>query len=154
MASRLEGQDELIRRLRALGEARPLLRQLQLMTVREAKQRVPRKTGHLGRSIVPGSISGNSAFVEARTPYAAHVEYGTRPHVIRPKRKGSLAWPANAAGRRLSGRARTNSGRLIFAKMVRHPGTKGQPYLVPGAKAALLRGGFRNIVVKSWNEAA
>lgn len=154
MSATLRGDDELIRRLRAIGEPRPLLRRIQLEAVKEAKARVPRKTGHLGRSIVPGGLSDSFAIVEARTPYAAFVEFGTRSHTIRPRRAGALAWPANASGRRLSGRRRTNSGRLIFAKQVRHPGTTAQPYLVPGAKAALLRGGFRNVVIKRWNEAA
>lgn len=154
MATRLEGDDALLRRLRAIGEPRPFLRALQLETIVEAKRLVPRKTGYLGRSIVPGSITGRSAFVEARTPYAAAVEFGSRPHVIRPKRGSVLAWPADASGRRLSGRRRTNAGRLIIARKVNHPGTKAQPYLVPGAKRALSRAGFKNIVYKKWNEAA
>ena len=154
MSVRITGDDDLIKRLKAIGEPRPLLRQLQLAAVAEAKALVPRQTGHLARSIVPGSISGTSALVEARTPYAGYVEFGTAAHTIRPRKAATLAWPANASGRRLSGRRRTNSGRLIFAKQVRHPGTKAQPYLVPGAKAALLRGGFRDIVVRRWNRAA
>lgn len=154
MSGRLEGQDKLQRRLKAIKSGRPLLRAIQVAAVEEANALVPRKTGHLGRSIVPGSLTNTSALIHARANYAAYVELGTRAHVIRPRTKGVLAWPASASGRRLSGRARTNSGRLIIARRVNHPGTKPQPFLLPGAKAALLRGGFRNIVVKKWNEAA
>lgn len=153
MASKVTGQEALLRRLKAIGEPRPLLRALQLQTIREAKLLVPRKTGHLGRSIVAGSVTGNSATVEARTGYAAVVEFGSKPHVIRPKNGKVLAWPA-AGNARLSGRARTGSGRRIIARIVHHPGTKPQPYLVPGAKAALTKGGFRDTVVKNWNNAA
>jgi hypothetical protein len=43
---------------------------------------------------------------------------------------------------------------MTFARKVNHPGTKPQPFLLPGAKAALARGGFRDIIVKEWNAAA
>lgn len=152
MASKVTGQEALLRRLKAIGEPRPLLRALQLQTVREAKLLVPRQTGHLRRSIVAGSISGNSATVEARTGYAAFVEFGTKAHTIRPKNKKVLSWPASGSAR-LSGRTKTG-GRRIIARVVNHPGTKAKPYLVPGAKKALERGGFRDTVVKNWNNAA
>jgi hypothetical protein len=155
MSGELRGQKALSRRLRAIQTARPLLQTIQLDAVAEAKRLVPRKTGHLGRSIVPGGIGPSFAIVSARTPYAAVVEFGSRPHVIRPKRAGGvLAWPASESGRRLSGRRRTNAGPMVIARKVNHPGTRPQPYLVPGAKAALSRGGFRRIIVKQWNEAA
>lgn len=151
----VKGTRQLQARLRAIGETRPMLRSLQIATVSEAQARVPRKTGHLQRSIVPGSLSDTSATVEARTPYAAAVELGSRPHVIRPKRRRVLAWPENAADRTLAGRPRKNmKGRMVFAGKVNHPGTKAQPYLVPGAKAAVENGGFRDIVVERWNDAA
>lgn len=152
MAVRLEGQDALIRRLKAIGEPKPLLRAIQLQTVREAKLLVPRKTGNLGRSIVPGDLSASSATVEARARYAAFVELGTRPHTIRPKNKRTLAFPAPGSAT-LAGRTKVG-GRRIFAKVVHHPGTKPKPYLLPGARKALARGGFRDRIVKNWNEAA
>jgi hypothetical protein len=153
MSGRLRGQKELSRRLRAIDSARPLLRTIQLDAVAEAKRLVPRKTGHLARSIVPGGLGNDFAIISARTPYAAVVELGSRPHVIRPRRASVLAWPAGSGDRRLSGRPRRGA-RMAFARKVNHPGTRPQPYLVPGAKAALLRGGFRRIVIKQWNEAA
>lgn len=148
----MKGKRELEHRLTAIGNTRTLFQHLQLLTIAGAKAKVPRKTGHLGRSIVPGHLDAEHAAVEARTPYAAAVEYGTKAHEIRPKNRQALAFPASGSGRRLSGRARTASGRLIFAKVVHHPGTRAQPYLVPAAKAAVGKGG--PVIVDAWNDAA
>ena len=154
----LRGKRQLQARLKAIGETQVLLREIQLETIAEAKRLVPRKTGHLGRSIFPGRVSDDSAIIEARTPYAAAVEFGTKRHVIVPKRARVLAWPATQGGRRLSGRARTKGGKptgpTAFAMKVNHPGTKAQPYLVPAAEKALRRHGFKNLIVKRWNDAA
>jgi hypothetical protein len=155
--SELEGADALLRRLRAIGDTHAMLRVIQLEAVAEAKRLVPRKTGALGRSIAPGALGRTSALVEARMPYAAPVELGSRPHVIKPKRAKVLAWPSGG-NRRLSGRSRTKGGKPtgphIFARVVHHPGAKPHPYLMPGAIRALKRGGFRNIITKQWNDAA
>jgi len=141
-----------LRRLRAIGEPRPLLRALQHETVAQAKLLVPRKTGNLGRSIVPGSISGKSAIVEVNAKYAAFVEFPTKPHIIRPRNRKALAFPASASDARLSGRTRVG-GRRIFARVVHHPGTKAQPFLLPGARNALKTAGI-DVIVSSWNGAA
>lgn len=165
MAVTVTGTEDLLRRLKAIGEPRPILRVLQLQAVREAKKIVPRKTGDLGRSIVKGSLTDRSAIVEARASYAAYVELGTKPHVILPKNGRVLAWPATAAGRRLSGRANARAlrgapkvgkttGTFSYARSVKHPGTRAQPYLLSGARKALERGGFAKIIETKWNEAA
>lgn len=153
--SQLKGSDKLIRRLRALEDTRPILREVQLRSIAEAKALVPRKTGHLGRSILPGALTATHATVEARTPYAAAVEFGTRPHIIRPVKARMLAWPAS---RRLSGRSRTSGGKavgpFIRAMLVRHPGTKPQPYLIPAIHKVLNDGGWREVIIGRWNGAA
>ena len=152
----VQGLAALQRRLKAMGDTKAHLHALQVATVNEAQARVPRKTGNLQRSIKPGALADDYAVVEARANYAAHVEFGTKAHVIMPRSKRVLAWPASAAGRRLSGRARTNSGRMIFAGKVNHPGTKAQPYLIPGAKAAVSKskGGLKAHIIAKWNRAA
>jgi hypothetical protein len=132
-----------------MGEPQPALRAAQLVTVSEAQKLVPRKTGFLQRNIKPGRISRTSATVEARTPYAAAVEFGTRPHIIRPKNAKVLAW---GGPRRLSGRLRKGAKATNFAMIVHHPGTRAQPYLLPGARIAV--GRIRDAIVKLWNEAA
>jgi hypothetical protein len=152
MTSRLIGADKLRRRLKALETGRPILKDIQIKAVAEAKARVARKTGHTARTIVPGALGDRFTIVEAAGA-AVFLEGGTKPHVIRPRKAGMLAWPANASGRRLSGRARTASGRMIFARVVHHPGTKPQPFLLPGAIAAVRSVGIESIV-DAWNDAA
>ena len=135
-------------RLRALGETQPVLRTLQIDTVAEAKLLVPRRTGHLGRSIVPGTLTPTHAQVEARTPYAVYVERGTRPHIIRPRKAKALAW---GGVRRLSGALARGSAPTHFAKIVHHPGTRPHPYLLPGAVKAV--GHIKDALVRVWNSA-
>lgn len=133
-----------------------LLRAFQIGTVREAKILVPRKTGHLSRSIVPGRVTATNARIEARTPYAAAVELGSGLHGKRhakypivPKKAKVLAWGGT---RRLSGTLRSGSRATTFATRVMHPGVKARPYLIPGAKKAI--GIVRDVMVKLWNRAA
>lgn len=145
----LKGYGQLNARLKAIGKTETELRALQLATIREAKLIVHRKTGHLGRSIVPGHVTDKVATVEARTPYAATVELGSKPHIIRPKKAKVLAWGGT---RRLTGTLASGSKPTHFARIVHHPGTKPYPYLVPGAKKAV--GKMKDVVVKLWNEAA
>lgn len=154
----LLGLAALNRRLKAIQDNRDLLREIQIRVVAEAKHLVPRRTGNLGRTIHPGSLTNVFAIVEATAPYAAYVELGTKAHVIKPRNKRVLAWPATAAGARLSGRARAGtrrggSGGLRFARLVHHPGTKPQPYLVPAARLALKKAGVSQ-VIERWNRAA
>lgn len=154
MSGRLVGDKALSRRLQAVGKARPLLQEIQIRAVAEAKSRVARKTGFTARTIQPGATGDRFTIIQA-SGAAVFLEFGTRPHVIRPRNARVLAWPANAAGRRLSGRARTGraAGPMRFARKVNHPGTKAQPFLVPGAVAALRAVGI-NPVYKAWNDAA
>lgn len=151
MSVEVDGTKELMRRLNAIKDTRDLLAEIQLDAVAEAKRKVPRKTGNLGRSIGPGGLTKRVAIVHARANYAAHVEFGTRPHVIKPRRARVLAWP-QAGSARLSGRVRVG-GSLNFARLVNHPGTRAQPYLIPGAIEALKRVGITSII-RRWNKAA
>jgi HK97 gp10 family phage protein len=84
----------------------------------EARRRAPVDTGRLRSSIVSrAETSGRSVgyVVGTNVNYAAAVEYGTAPHVIKPKNKKALAWPG---------------GRHPVAK-VNHPGTRAQPFMRP-----------------------
>jgi hypothetical protein len=150
---KVTGTRQLQSRLRAVQKAPPtLIRTIALSAVRYQKQLVPRKTGNLGRSIHLVRVTRSSATTEAKAPYAAAVEFGTKPHIIRPRRAAVLAFPAAGTARRLSGKAR-KGGAMAFAKMVRHPGTKPQPYMVPGAKRALEDAGIKPII-DAWNKGA
>ena len=147
--SEVQGMDALLRRMKAIGEPQPLLRALQLSTIHEAQALVPRKTGFLQRNIKPGAITNDHAIVKADTPYAAPVEFGSKPHIIRPRSAKVLAW---GGSRRLSGRLRSGSSPTHFAMEVHHPGSKAHPYLIPGAKKAA--GKLKDVIVKQWNGAA
>jgi hypothetical protein len=155
----VEGLAGLQRRLKAIGDTKALLHTLQVATVSEAQALVPRKTGHLQRSIRPGALHDDYAIVEAKTPYAAYVEkgtglYGPKKRKIVPRQASVLAW--KSSGTRLSGRSRIKGGRPIagmaFARSVR--GRKATPYLIPGARKAVGKSGIKGKIVAEWNGAA
>lgn len=150
MSARLIGQKQLNRRLDAIKDGRPILKTVQLKAVAEAKARVPRKTGHTARTISPGDSGPTFTIVQAAGA-APFLEFGTKPHDIRPRKASVLAWPA-AGGARLSGRPKKGAA-MRFARFVRHPGTRKQPFLVPAAVAAIKAVGLKPII-DAWNKAA
>ncbi|MFF8447876.1 HK97-gp10 family putative phage morphogenesis protein [Streptomyces leeuwenhoekii] len=84
----------------------------------EARRRAPVDTGRLRSSIVSrAETSGRSVgyVVGTNVNYAAAVEYGTSPHVIKPTTKKALYWP----------------GAAHPVAQVNHPGTRAQPFLRP-----------------------
>ncbi|NUS25582.1 MAG: HK97 gp10 family phage protein [Streptomyces sp.] len=84
----------------------------------EARRRAPVDTGRLRSSIVSRAEGGGRSLgymVGSNVNYAAAVEYGTAPHVIKPKYKQALYWP----------------GASHPVAQVNHPGTAAQPYLRP-----------------------
>lgn len=82
-----------------------------------AKKRSPVDTGNLRSRIVIEPVTPNEMVLRVGTyvKYAAAVEFGTRPHVIRPKTKKALFW----------------KGAAHPVKSVNHPGTRAQPFLFP-----------------------
>lgn len=151
----LQGGRQLEARLRAMGRApEEMLREIGIRGVAEAKKTVPRKTGNLGRTIRLGTVSRTEVSIRAggalNVGYAAAVEFGSRPHVIRPKKARVLAW---GGSRTLGGRLSAGSRPTNFAMSVNHPGTKPQPFLLPGFEKALRIVGLGKLVEK-WNEAA
>lgn len=147
----IKGMPQLRARLAALKPNPQMMRDLALQAVAEQKRLVPRKTGNLGRSINVGRVTPKSAETIARAAYAAHVEFGTRAHTIVPRRAKALRFAPAGSGR-LSGTPRSG-GSVVFARRVRHPGTRPQPFMLPGAVAALRSLGIEAIV-KRWNDAA
>ncbi|MFF9124359.1 HK97 gp10 family phage protein [Streptomyces sp. NPDC014889] len=84
----------------------------------EARRRAPVDTGRLRSSIVSRAEGGGrnvGYVVGSNVNYAAAVEYGTAPHVIKPKHKKALYWP----------------GAAHPVAQVNHPGTKAKPFLRP-----------------------
>ncbi len=94
---------------------------------------VPYRTGRLLTSFIYKEERLQARwFPTAR--YAAHVELGTRPHLITPKRARVLAWQRGGGGRYVtaaSGRRyyKRQQGTTVFAAYVRHPGTKPHPFM-------------------------
>lgn len=90
----------------------------------EMEVRVPVKTGVLRHSLSI-RVEGDRVIIgpdPALAPYGGYVEFGTKPHEIRPKQKhGVLVFYIN--------------GRKIVTRHVNHPGTKPQPYVAPAFEA-------------------
>jgi len=136
-----------------------IARRWQILTIRGAKIRVPRKTSNLGRTIQPGLLTDLQATVVVTADYAAAVELGSKPHIIRPRpgrigrngRPAALAW---GGARRLSGSLRTGASPEFFARYVNHPGTRPHPFLRPAAEEALQEEGLVDEIILSWNGAA
>ena len=81
----------------------------------KAKGNVPVDTGHLRRCITT-KIGDMEVIVHtSNIKYARGVEFGTRPHLIKPKNKKALYW----------------KGAKHPVKSVNHPGSKAKPYLIP-----------------------
>lgn len=154
----IEGYNPLQARLKAIGDTRGQARQLGLITVREAKLHVARKTGTTGRTIRMTRVTEDSATVEVGGA-GAFLERGTKPHIIRARNGKALRWPAKGTAVTLGGRARTGAVRKLgnaafaFARFVRHPGTKAQPFLIPAARKAIETVGIGQIIER-WNKAA
>jgi HK97 gp10 family phage protein len=95
-----------------------IVRKTALDVEANAKAIVPVDTGTLKNSIQMEMTSPTSAIVSAHAEYAEAVEYGTRPHVIRPKSKKALYWP----------------GASHPVMMVSHPGSRAKPFMRPAAE--------------------
>ena len=85
------------------------------------------KTGALRQSLYNREIPGGREVGHdpERAPHAVFVHWGTKPHDIRPKNKKSLRW--------------AGAGGFFFSKLVRHPGYKGDAYMVEAAREAVRR---------------
>lgn len=101
----------------------PLLDHVAAEVEQDIKRNAPVDSGELVRSV---RRRGNIITISA--PHWHYVEYGTRPHIIRPRTKRALWWP--------------DAHHPV--KMVHHPGTQAQPFIRP---AALRQRRLRGITV-------
>lgn len=140
---RFDGLAETLGTLKAMPEEleRQTILRLSQAAYDEAQRGAGRhnKTGALvqslfNRAIPRGREVGHDA---QRAPQAVFVNFGTRPHVIRPDKKKALRW--------------AGGGRFFFAKQVNHPGYRGDPYLFNAATSALTQ--FAAIVDGSFKDA-
>jgi len=90
------------------------LDQLGRLGVEKARRRLEERgsirTGRLHRSITYNTGKWNLN-IGTNVPYAPYVEYGTRPHIIRPRRARALRFIIE--------------DQEIYATIVRHPGSWG-----------------------------
>ena len=142
MSFKVSGVPQLNSRMEAIKPNPEFMRTLALHAVAEQKKLAPVKTGNLRRTIGIASVTATLAETVATANYALFVELGTRAHEIVPKVRKALKFTPKGASK------------PVFAKRVRHPGTKSQPFMLPGAQNAVRKAGFKDIVVKQWNDAA
>ena len=109
-----------------------LIEELQDRIYEAARRNVPVRTGVLRSSIEKGGV-GDFLYVSMGNPrayYAPYVEYGTRPHMIYPRRAQALRFEVR--------------GKTVFAKYVRHPGTEAKWIMRDSAEETLKE--FRRIL--------
>ena len=168
MSASISGVPQLRARIEAIKPNEKLMRRVALLAIREQKILVPRKTSTLSRTIHIGAVTPTRAETIASANYAVHVERGTgkfgpkkKKYEIKPRegrvgrggRPAALRFAASPSGARLSGSPKKGA-RVRFARRVMHPGSKAQPFMVPGARKAIEAAGLKNFIVASWNEAA
>lgn len=90
----------------------------------EARRRAPGSMGAGIRSSIQRGPGGDfRGVITSSHPATIFVVYGTRPHLIRPVRAKALRF--------------TVGGRVVYAKLVRHPGTRANNFLAASLPAAL-----------------
>lgn len=178
MAVKIIGYDQLQARFAAISGpvmTTQLMKQLGTAANREqALLEAPhRKTGITGASIRLGAITPTTVVTQVGGA-GAFLEFGTRPHEISPRTKKALAFASQGITTERFGVGAilnfTLSGRLsaksmkkygnaayVVVKSVHHPGTKPDPFMVPGAQAAIQKSGANLIgaeIVNRWDGAA
>ncbi len=91
--------------------ARPHFRKGQL------EKNIYKKVGHLEAEVGVDDANMMVSWKGKRINYVAFVLFGTRPHIIEPKRKKALRFSPK------------NLDEFVFAKRVRHPGYRGDDFL-------------------------
>ena len=99
-----------------------------------AKRNAPSSMGKLRQSIT-AKVKGLTGEVAVNVDHAGAVEFGSKPHEIRPRLKKALAFKPGAGFRFWD-----ESGRVVV-KSVKHPGTKAQPFLRPAVESEAKRMG-------------
>ena len=115
---RIEGMDKLLKALNSLSKLHTAISRRLAENIRSRAERLtPAKTGRLKRSIrvVEGAGSYMVSMGGREAPYAPFIEYGARPHIIRARRAMALRFEVH--------------GDVVYAKYVRHPGTRAQRVL-------------------------
>jgi HK97 gp10 family phage protein len=124
---RIEGLEELIAGAKQAGGSLPgkLERAMVTSTTlvaedarRTGPDRFKNQTGNLRRSIFRRVDGPHRGVIGVGEKYGAYVEFGTRPHVITPKKGKFLAF-------------KSKSGKVVYAKRINHPGSRPYPFMQP-----------------------
>lgn len=95
--------------------------------LQRAKQQVGKKTMALYKSIKASTAStgrgGPVATVVADNKIAMIHHNGSRPHIITPRRQTTLRFPVR--------------GKMVYTKLVNHPGTKPNRFLTDPLRAVI-----------------
>ena len=95
----------------------------------------PWRTGKLAGSITK-EVNDGGAEIQALAPYAVFVEKGSRPHEVRPVNASVVAFEAR--------------GKIVFTPIVKHPGTKPNPFMERAAEHA--RSKAESVFTELWQE--
>lgn len=131
---KIEGLDKLVSDVQGAGkELNGLL--FQTMTkattwVQEDAKRISpgsfkNQTGNLRRNIWRRVESAARGVIGVGEKYGAYVEFGTKPHIITPKKARVLKFKSG--------------GKTIFARKINHPGSRPYPFMEPAFKDNLNR---------------
>ncbi len=96
-----------------------ILARIALQLRAELKKAAPKRDGRLADSIdvIPTAKGLRIIMVD----YGRYVEFGTPPHVIKPKNKKALAFKGE-------GNQKGKKG-MVIVKSVKHPGTRPNPFI-------------------------
>lgn len=112
--------------------AMPQVRRITRKVLNRSAALCPVDSGRLrasGRMKVYEGPRGPQGTVDYPVKYAAAVHDGSKPRIIRAKKKKALKFQYQ--------------GRTVFARSVRHPGTQGRPFLAQAAQEIAAAEGLR-----------
>lgn len=103
------------------------------MVINRAKVLAPVDTGRL-RASIQGELTRSWTLrprftVGSNVEYAAYVNDGTRPHIIRPRNARALRFMVG--------------GQVVYARVVHHPGTRANPFLDRALREVAASRGYR-----------
>jgi hypothetical protein len=141
MAGNLQGAAQLQSRLKAMRLAfKPMGKDWATETAAQSNRTAPRgATGRLARSHKVKSATQRGAKVVAIF-YGKFVNRGTAPHTIKAKNAPALIFNVG--------------GRTIFARAVKHRGSRGTRYVDKAAQKALKEHVSTDALIDAWNRAA
>lgn len=111
--------------------AEQLIRETAMKVQALGAAKAPRKTGALASSIQITYLSPTEVVIGPSQPYGTYQEFGTgskgefpgHAYEIRPKNKPNLVFTVN--------------GKVVYARVVHHPGVSAHPFMRPAAVEAL-----------------